>query len=198
MKRVTEHLQYAWWQYVLVLAISAVLWIAVFTSLAQPKDNEKLDVCFFGDQCDSVSLNEQLSKDIRAITQQTLKEVTVSEGASSESTIYEAVMAGMYISDVMVFEKGILPDEYLKGHFPQIPEGEFEGLPLYRIDGVAYGIVLNPGYTTRFSERYEGEKLCIAFFCPESVNTGGLFGKGQEADNAALSVVRYLAEEVEQ
>ncbi len=187
------NLQYTWWRYVLVLAVAAVLWTAVFSALEKPGDNEKLDICYYGTGADADKIHTLLNQEFS----QPLKAVSFSEGTTQGAALYTSVQTGIYVSDVLVFQQGVLTDAYLKGHFPALPKGHFEELTLYEIDGVAYGIVLNPADTvTRFSRHYTEETLCVAFFSPESVNTGGLFGKGNAGDRAAVEAVYYLAEEI--
>ena len=70
-------------------------------------------------------------------------------------------------------------------------------LEYYVIDGIKYGIMVNPqGQNSNvFTKYYSGNSTMIAFFAPYCENIGGIYGIGNNNDDAAIMLMRFLLEE---
>ncbi len=200
MKKIEPHLQYFWWIYLLIAVFFVSLWCIVFSSLGQPEDNERLVFSYFGSDFDYSEMNADISKNISEITSSDLKSTAFAFVCTEdEPLIMQLIQARLCTSDVLVITENILSEELAAGNFNEIPEEIIEkylaGAELYYAFGKPYGIILTPeAGENNFSVNYSGEERCIAFLCPDSANLGGIYGKGEEKDDAALCVIKYLLE----
>ncbi len=198
MKDRLSHLQYDWWRYLLVAVAVIALWNTVFSMLAQPKEHEQLSLCYFGESFDPQACEESLRNSLGAYTAQPLKKITAEHRASAkDSALVGLVETGVYAGDLLIFEQGVVPDSAIQAYINRLDteklEAYLEGLnqqPVYYyVDQVPYGILLDsvPGYT--------GTKGCILCLSPDSVNLGGMYGRTDAQQDAALAVLRCWMEE---
>ncbi len=204
MKKFSNHLQYYWWLYLLLLVIFVSMWLLIFTTLAQPKDNEKIAVASFCDDDGPQSLHYQLQVDIGKITNQPLEEVSLINSTNSdENTLGSLLLSRVYTCDVIILTKDIAKDNTVEAYFQPLSESVlqqyFSDIPselIYYVNGKAYGFLLNAeNQNSRFANSYDGEKECIIFLSGESVNIAGINDKGNATDDAAISVLKYFLEE---
>lgn len=193
------HLQYRWWQYVLLVILSIAIWTAVFDSLAKPARNEKVGIVFFGDALDAPALHAELSAAMDRLTQQEIAYVDVSQVMVDRAQLGTVLMARTYDYDLLVLPAEIVDMLSAYGFFSPLPDG-WKDIPTYNQEtngkSVPYGLELyRPGSQTRFSAFCSGEQTYYVFLSKESVNLAGLNGNGAPADDAALRMLEYLLEE---
>lgn len=193
------HLQYRWWQYVVLAILSIAVWTAVFDGLAKPARNEKVGIVFFGDALDAPALHAELSAAIGSLTQQEIAYVDVSQTLVDRAQLGTVLMARTYDYDLLVLSAETADMLAAYGFFSPLPDDR-KDIPTYsqEKDGtsVAYGLELyRPGSQNRFSAFCSGEQTYYVFLSKESVNLAGLNGNGAPEDDAALRMLEYLLEE---
>lgn len=197
--RWTVHLQYHWWQYVLLTVLSIMIWTAVFDGLAKPARNEKVGIVFFGDTLDVTALHADLSAAIDSLTQQQIAYVDVSQTIADPGHLGTILMARTYDYDLLVLPAETVDMLSAYGFFSPLPDN-WKDIPTYSQEKdrtpVAYGLeIYRPGSKNRFSSFCSGEQTYYVFLSKESVNLASLNGNGAPTDDAALRVLEYLLEE---
>ncbi|MBO5078377.1 MAG: hypothetical protein J6B67_01680 [Oscillospiraceae bacterium] len=195
----TSHLQYHWWQYVLLAVISIMVWTAVFDTLAQPAKNEKVGIVFFGDGLDTAGLHAELSGVMDSLTRQEIDYVDVSQTIVDHEQLGAVMMARAYDYDLLVLTAETADRLSAYGFFAPLPD-DWKDIPTYsqEKDGttVAYGLeIYRPGSQNRFSQFCSGEQTYYVFLSKDSVNLAALNGNGAPEDDAALQMLNYLLEE---
>ncbi len=192
------HFQYNWGWYVAILAAAILLWTSVFSMLEEPADHEKLLVSVFADEVEVELLRTKLDEN-----KGELKKISVDSCGSANTYISVLASARAMASDVVIVEERLLqPGE--SGEAPVPVEGNFYDFDpavlrallgreaeLYTVEGKACGVYLTGG---NFGDLYKGQGRCVLFFCHGSVNTGGLYGTGEEQNRAAIDLLLYLLE----
>ena len=197
--RWATHLQYHWWQYVLLTVLSIMIWTAVFDSLAKPARNEKVGIVFFGDTLDVTALHTDLTDAIDSLTQQEIAYIDVSQTIADRTHLATLLVARTYDYDLLVLPAEAVDMLSAYGFFSPLPD-IWKDIPTYsqEKDGtsVAYGLeIYRPGSQNRFSSFCSGEQTYYVFLSKESVNLAGLNGNGAPSDDAALRMLEYLLEE---
>ncbi len=197
--RLSYHLHYHWWKYVLLTVLSIAIWSAVFDTLAKPAKNEKVGIVFFGDALDVTALHTDLSAVIDDLTQQEIRFIDVSQTFADRDHLGQILMARSYDSDLLILPAELVDNLSAYGFFIPLPDTP-KDIPTYtqETDGetVAYGLeIYSPGNQNRFSSFCSGEQTYYVFLSKESVNLAGLNGNGDPTDNAALRILEYLLEE---
>lgn len=201
MRKNSGHLQYNWWKYVAAILLPIFLWCSVFSVLAKPKDNERLNVLFVGNDLDTVALQQALQEHIPAMTQQKIKEIRVVSDYATGELYGQKMTTFSYEFDLIIVSQSFMSD-YTGQFFRRLP---MEGLPGYedvklhteKVEGADYtapfGFVLwEPGVDNGFGEFYSGREICYLFFSKESVNLYPLFKGSAEGDNAAVIALDFL------
>lgn len=197
--RWAAHLQYHWWQYVLLTVLSIMIWTAVFDGLAKPARNEKVGIVFFGDTLDVTALHTDLTDAIDSLTQQEIAYIDVSQTIADRTHLATLLVARTYDYDLLVLPAEAVDMLSAYGFFSPLPD-IWKDIPTYsqEKDGtsVAYGLeIYRPGSQNRFSSFCSGEQTYYVFLSKESVNLAGLNGNGAPSDDAALRMLEYLLEE---
>lgn len=197
--RWATHLQYHWWQYVLLAVLSVMIWTAVFDGLAKPARNEKVGIVFFGDTLDVTALHTDLTDAIDSLTQQEIAYIDVSQTIADRTHLATLLVARTYDYDLLVLTAEAVDMLSAYGFFSPLPDN-WKDIPTYsqEKDGtsVAYGLeIYRPGSQNRFSSFCSGEQTYYVFLSKESVNLAGLNGNGAPSDDAALRMLEYLLEE---
>ena len=197
--RWATHLQYHWWQYVLLTVLSIMIWTAVFDGLAKPARNEKVGIVFFGDTLDVTALHTDLTDAIDSLTQQEIAYIDVSQTIADRTHLATLLVARTYDYDLLVLTAEAVDMLSAYGFFSPLPDN-WKDIPTYsqEKDGtsVAYGLeIYRPGSQNRFSSFCSGEQTYYVFLSKESVNLAGLNGNGAPSDDAALRMLEYLLEE---
>ena len=198
--RLSSHLYYHWWKYVLLAVLSIVIWTAVFDTLARPARNEKVGILFFGDSLDVTALHADLSAVMDDLTQQEVSYVDVSQTFADYEHLGQLLTARTYDYDLLVLSAEQVDKLSAYGFFLPLPDNTWKDIPKYsqEKDGetVAYGLeIYTPGSQNRFSSFCSGEQTYYVFLSKESVNLAGLNGNGTQTDDAALRILEYLLEE---
>lgn len=196
---ISTHLHYNWWKYVLLTVVSVLIWTSVFDTLAKPAKNEKVGIVFFGEGLDTAALHADLTAAMGDLTEQKISYVDISQTFADNAHLGQLLMARINDCDLLILPAQLVDNLSAYGFFTPIPEN-LQDLPTYsqEKDGktVAYGLeIYKPGSQTRFASFCSGEETYYVFLSKESVNLAGLNGNGNQTDNAALQVLKYLLEE---
>lgn len=199
MKKITSHLQYNLWIYLLIALLAIVFWVTVFGSLASPEDNEKITILYFGSDLDSNALQEDISEKISLLTEQNIKQVSIDAvDTRNYQLIHQLLPTRIYDTDLIIISQSVVEETSCKTFFPSIPVERMNGLNIgeyYYEDEQPYGILLNGGNgENNFSAFYSGDERYYVFFSSSSVNLNRLFSVGEYGDDAALAVLKYLLE----
>ena len=197
--RFTAYLHYHWWKYVLLIILSVAVWTAVFDTLAEPAQNEKVGIVFFGEGLDVSALHTDLSGAVGSLTEQEIARIDVSETFADYQHLGQLLMARTYDCDLLILPAELVDRLSAYGFFVPLTETP-KDIPVYtqEKDGetVAYGLeIYKPGKQNRFSSFCSGEQTYYVFLSKESVNLAGLNGNGMQTDDAALRILEYLMEE---
>lgn len=195
----STHLHYHWWKYVILTALSILVWTAVFDTLAKPAPNEKVGIVFFGYDLDVPALHADLSAAIDDLTEQEITYVDVSQTFADYEHLGQILMTRTFEYDLLVLPAELVDMLAAYGFFMPLPD-DWNSIPTYtqEKDGktVAYGLeIYSPGSQNRFSAFCSGEQTYYVFLSKESVNLAGLNGKGTQTDDAAVQMLTYLLEE---
>ena len=197
--RLSDHLHYHWWKYVLLTVLSIVIWTSVFDTMAKPKRNEKVGIVLFGDGLDVSALHADLSAVIGELTEQDIVYVDVSQTIADYEHLGSILTSRIYDYDLLVLPADFVDMLSAYGFFAPLPDNR-KDIPKYtqETDGktVAYGLeIYHPGSQNRFSAFCSGDKTYYVFLSKDSVNLAGLNGNGSQSDDAALRLLEYLLEE---
>lgn len=197
--RLSTHLYYHWWKYVLLAVLSIAIWTSVFDTLAKPAKNEKVGIVFFGDSLDASALHADLWAAIDEITEQKITCLDVSRTFADQEHLGQILMARAYDCDLLILPAELVDKISAYGFFMPLLDPP-EDIPVYtqEKDGktVAYGLeIYKPGNQNRFSSFCSGEQTYYVFISKESVNLAQLNGNGIQTDDAALRILEYLMEE---
>lgn len=200
---IRRHLQYFWWCYASIFIASVILWTSVYGIVASPDANERLTVSYFGNDCDTEALKSDIKNNIAGITSQGIIEISVDRAQPSESLLFGSmIQSSLYSSDIMIFEEGVITDEFIAMNFRPLTEGilaRFSDLDVeyYTVDGERCGIIIDPtgSASSAVTRHYSGSGRLVVFFAPYSENLGAAYGIGDVDDEAAIEFMRYLLEE---
>ena len=197
--RLSPHLHYHWWKYVLLVVLSVAIWTSVFDTLARPAKNEKVGIVFFGDSLNVSALYADLQSAVQEITEQKITCLDVSQTFADHTHLGQILMARAYDCDLLILPAELVDKLSAYGFFMPLPEIP-KDIPVYtqEKDGetVAYGLeIYKPGNQNRFSSFCSGEQTYYVFLSKESVNLAQLNGNGTQTDDAALRILEYLMEE---
>ena len=200
-----RHFQYFWWCYVAILIVAVVFWTSVYGIIEKPDANEKLTVSFFGNDYDGAALKLEISQNLSNITSQNIKKITVDHVKQTENIVFGSmIQTRLYSSDIMIFEEWVINEEFASMNFRPFTNelencfSDFD-IEYYVIDGVKCGIIINPQgqNSNTFTKYYSGDSRLIAFFAPYCENLGGIYGIGNKEDDAALALMKFLLEEID-
>lgn len=201
MKVNAGHLQYNWWKYLIVVILPLFLWISIFDVLARPKDHERLNILFLGDELDAASLQQTLEEYIPQHTQQKLKQIRVVSEYLPDEHYGQKMTTNSYEFDLIIVAQSFMREN--TGQFfrrlPMDGLSGYESAKYYheQVEGGDYsapfGLVLwEPGVKNTFGEYYSGTEICYLFFSTESVNLYPLFEESKEGNNAAVVALDFL------
>ena len=202
MNKFVRTLPYNWWKYLLVVISSVLVWGMVFSMLAAPKKNEKIQITYIGEHLFSEALETELYSVIGKLTEQNIKNINVENPINGQSVYYQSILATrVYGADFIIIEESSLLETMGETYFSEIPidklEPYIEKLEYYCENGVPYGIVLYDGVTENyFSQYYTGTEKCYLFITHTTVNFADIVKSGNEADDAALRILEYFMEEL--
>ena len=187
MRRGTKLLFGNLWKYLFVAVISVFIWSAVFISLGQIKDNQRLTISVYNVDCDTQALRDEIAKTLPELTKQEILELYVDNLEYIPKQTYASDMLSIQLlqTDLILMPDSLLEELDVAFHFPELPE-TLQANTDYQIEGKHYGILL-----TRFSQ----EEPVYLLLAGNSVNLGGILEKGVPEDDAALAVLRYLVKE---
>ena len=98
----TSHLHYHWWKYVVLTALSVLIWGYVFDTLAQPEKNENIGIVFFGDGLDTAALHQELSAVTEDLTTQKITRFDISKTFADYEHLGQILMARTYDCDLLI------------------------------------------------------------------------------------------------
>lgn len=197
-----QRLLYRWPICLLGLVTLVFIVSTLWNQITKPDMNEKLSICFVGQNFNHEEAQSQLSQKPSPFTEQVLKELTVESLYHDNGTMLAEALTVRCIgeTDFIILEDDYLFDQIGSRYFSEIPKDiaklYFPDAETYEEDGRIYGIrVHSPddgGESSAFSKYYKGENACWLFFTVVSENTAGMNGKGNTADTAALDLAAYL------
>ena len=77
MKKLSGHLQYHWWQYLVYTIVVIFLWCTVFQVLAQPANHEAIRILFVGEYWDTQALADEIHTHLQQTTAQPISAVEI-------------------------------------------------------------------------------------------------------------------------
>lgn len=183
------------WKYVLVAVVVIFIWSAVFESLGQIKDNQRLTISVYNLDCDTQALRDEIAAKLPELTKQEILELYVDNMEHIPNQTYATQLLSMQLmqSDLIIMPESLLNKLDVAYYFPEIPaelQNE-QGYDYYRSEGVCYGILLG----STFTEYCPTEENCYLLLSGQSVNLGGILDRGAPADDAGLKVLKYLVKE---
>ena len=182
------------WKYLLVAVASIFIWSAVFEALDQVKDNQRVTVATYNLNCNTQALKDELLLMLPGLTQQEIMELYVDDLEHTPNQTYatDILTAQILQSDLIVMPKSLLDKLNMLLFFPELPEN-LRDENCYEVNGVSYGILIS--HESRFAAHCVSEEPYYLLLSSQSVNLGGLLGRGEAKDNAALKIMEYLLEE---
>lgn len=197
-----KRLLYRWPVYVLGIVALIFVLSTAWENLTKPAMNEKLSVCFVGQDFRDAEAQTTLSESFGAFTAQPLKDLTAESIYYDNGNLMAEALTVRCVgeTDFIILEDDYLIEEIGSRYFSEIPaeivQQYFPEAVTYQEDGRVYGIcVYSPEEEitdTGFSEFYDGSNSCWLFFTIVSENTAGMNGKGTQSDTAALDLAAYL------
>lgn len=193
-----SHMQYNWWKYLLVILAAVILWCTVFRALAQPEDNEKLNVLFVGEGLDTEKMEQTITGMLPQLTDQSVRQVKVTQTRLEGREAYEILQMRTYEYDIVIISQSCLQENMgnalFSGAMTEKMQAHFAGLQFHTEPQgeltIPSGIVPEPD--GGFGAFYSGQENCYLFASPQSVNFDGLNGLGQTGDDCALRIMEYL------
>ena len=192
-----SHLHYYWWTYALVAVISVLVWTTVFSAKLGPKDNERLHILYVGENLNRYQLEREVKEVLPALTDQEVRQVKVSQITISGMRAFQILDVRRYEYDII-----LISEEYLQENMgislfrSAMTEQMLQILSVYNLyeegdetEIVPCGVRLDP---TKWKKFCTAEEVCYLFISPESVNFGGLNGKGRTEDDCGLKVMEYI------
>ncbi len=207
-KKMSSHLHYRGWMYLVALLIVALVWGTVFYVISRPKYNETLSIILFSENDFSDTMRTDISDNITHITSQNITDLLVEGRDIDYSLMQSLVSARMPVRDLFVFPESVLKDENSPiGLFIPINEdvvvtlfGEMASqMKFYHSeDGKVYGIYLNDpsdGKINNFERLCDEDTPYIVLFSYYSFNLNGIYNTGEPDDGAAIDIIKYLLSE---
>lgn len=183
------------WKYVLVAVVAIFIWSAVFESLGQIKDNQRLTISVYNLNCDTQALRDEIAAKLPELTKQEILELYVDDMEHIPNQTYATNLLSMQImqSDLIIMPESLLKELDIAFYFPELPEElqDIQAYGYYQTDGLCYGILLG----NTFTDYCQTEEPCYLLLSGQSVNLGGILDRGEPADDAGLKVLAYLVKE---
>lgn len=184
------------WLYLLIAFAVILGWNALFNALDRIRDNEQLTLGVYNTDCDTQALREALNAALPERTEQKLLALYVDDiTLSPEDDRFRTKLTMQVLqSDLVILPESLVQSVEIGQYFLPLPEALIPEEPTlrYYADGECYGAVLAP--QTSFAAYCTQTEPCYLFVSPQTVNLAGLLGRGEEADDAAAAVFRYLTE----
>lgn len=175
------------WKYILVVVVSVFVWSAVFTSLGQIKDNQRLTISVYNLDLDTQALRNEIAAKLPELTQQEILELYVDDMEHVPNQTYATDLLSMQLvqTDLILMPESLLKDLDVSVYFPELPES-LQSDTDYLLVGKHYGVLVS---------RYSQQEPVYLLLAGNSVNLGGILGEGVPEDDAALVVLQYLVKE---
>lgn len=202
MKQMPGHLQYDWWKYIAALLIPLVLWGSVFSIVAKPKANERLNVLFLGEGLHAETLQEDLTARIKDCTQQNIKSVQVSVAKFEKDNFSQQLIAATYSYDIIIIGQSQMTETIGQDYFQVLPEefrSEWDSVYEEKIQDqqLTFGVVMwDDNVNNTFGKYYDGLERCFAFISPQTHNLYPFSKQSKQGDDAAVVALRWLMETV--
>ena len=178
------------WKYILVVVVAVFIWSAVFTSLGQIKDNQRLTISVYNLELDTQMLRDEIAAKLPELTRQEILELYVDDMEYVPNQTYATELLSMQLvqTDLILMPQSLLIELDVSAYFPELPES-LQSDTDYLLDGKHYGILVS---------RYSQQEPVYLLLSGNSVNLGGILEKGEPNDDAALAVLQYLVKEDDQ
>ena len=194
-----NHLQFNWWKYLAILLIPIIVWCSIFSAMKKPEAYQRVHILYIGSALDAEGLQAQLERALPDLTDQQLKNVTVTIASPVENS-YVTLEARCFDYDILIFEQSSMPENVGQAVFVRLTEAliaQFPEATLYQED-VADAGILTYGFqlekSSRFGAYYTGNAPCYLFVSPRSENFDTLNENGRAGNDAALRFAQYLLE----
>ena len=193
MNKISSYLQYNWYKYLIIFFAVLVCWSIIYNDIDQVGYDESVKILFIGENLEENKIKEDIWNNINNITQQDLEYVSVLTYSADEDTVYEYLRGKVYSVDIVIISGELLNIETASQIFAPITldlKGKFIN-EFVSIEGKSYGLKFNQN--SKFSEFYSGD--AVLFLSPYSLNLSKAYGYGEEKNDAAISIAKYLLEE---
>lgn len=203
MKKLSGHLQYHWWQYLVYTIVVIFLWCTVFQVLAQPANHEAIRILFVGEYWDTQALADEIHTHLQQTTAQPISAVEIDIEAQKTDQLLPILIAKQYYYDLIIVSEPWMQENIGQNAFGlPIPDQITEGHPAWDyytelLEQTAYpfAVALYKGTeSNHFSAHYTGSENCYLFLSNQSVNCDQLNGQGQPGYDAAIKTLEYLLE----
>ena len=201
MKRLSIHLQYHWWQYLVFTLVVIFFWSTIFQILAQPASHEAIRILFVGEYWDTQNLEDEIFSYLQQDDTQPISSVEIDIDAQKTDQLLPILIAKQYHYDLVIVSESRMQDSIGQNAFGlPIPDQITDAHPQWhyyteQYDQTAYsfGIMLcGNGICNTFSANYTGLECCYLFISNQSVNLDQLNGQGQPGYDAAIETIEYL------
>lgn len=191
------HLHYYWWTYALVAAVSILVWTTAFSAKLSPEDNERLHILYVGENLNRYKLEQEVKEVLPALTNQKVQQVKVSQITVSGMQVYQVLDTRRYEYDIILISDGYLQENMGTALFrTAMTEAMQQMLSAYDLYAEGNGAGSAPCGVQLDQVKWKNfcitEEECYLFISPESVNFGGLNGKGRAEDDCGLRVMEYI------
>ena len=201
-KALINHLHYYFWLYAVVFVAVIVFWYFLFSALAKPAANERLNLTFIGININDKGLQEHLTENIPKISEQTIKKSEVEQLTWTDDYNMNLTLLARSNgnSDIIIIEESTISEKNISlgAYFAELEKAKVksyfgEETEVYEQNGKVYGVCIYDGEkANNFSDYYTGNVKCWAFITPASHNAAKWNGEGKEEDAVALEVLKYL------
>lgn len=194
-KEIKNHFQYRWWLYVVLTVAVIALWITLFGILGRVDDTEKFHITFIGSGFDDRMFKSDLPDVIKSNSKQNIEQINV-ESIVEESDYALTMLLSTRTqgsTDLFIWSgelKGNLGDMFARLNETALASKLGDNVVYLRDNDGIYGIEITKNDT--LSKYYSGNEKCYLFVSADSVNFGGINGKGAIENDVGLSIIKYL------
>ncbi len=203
MKKLTTHLQYHWWLYLVCAVVVIFVWCTIFQVLARPSSDEAIRILYVGEYWDTEPLEQALLSHLSHSTSQEISVVEIAIFAEQTDMLLPILMAKQYEYDLVILSEPFMQEGIGQNAFgmPIPAQMRTQAHPLgYYTETVGenilpFAFILHNGTTVnRFASFYPDAPGCYLFVSPQSVNCDRATGYGQSGHDAAIQTIEFLLE----
>lgn len=195
--KLSAHLQYNLWIYIVITLTAITVWTTIFKSLATPAADEQVSILFIGSGLDCSRMENDIYEKIESLTEQNIKKINIEAvETTNKDVVFRLLPTRVYDTDLIILSESVMKNSTWKNYFPSISDkktNKFDAEYYYE-DNLPYGVILDGSGENNFDEFYSGTEKNYVFFSIHSVNLGNLLGDENNNNDAAIAVLKYLLE----